>query len=432
MLVKKRKQLWLAGAISSIAYGFLCWRSQAYGDASLSDLLTTAIVCFLASIYVWNLFRHEQNTPIIDIVLFALAFRFLGLFTFPVLEDDFYRYLWDGFVTIDQGSPYGTPPSDWFNREVPSPVESLLDTINYPDVSTVYGPTLQWLFALSYMIAPGELWPLKCMLLLADVALMLALLRLAPARHLVLYAWSPLVIKEFVISMHPDLIGACLLVLALLAYRSRSDWTMGALLALAAGVKVFAFVIVPFLLLLKWRAWLSLVVTAIIIALPFGLLSAWLPDGLAAMGQLWLFNAPLYELFGSLTTFTNLKIIFVSIFVACGGVYGFKWLLAHWRHDSRGKLPRGDILFAGLLIILPAFNPWYMIWLLPFAVIRPSIWAWVASFTLILSYASGINLPANLSADLQDYQHPNWLLILEFGLIAFALVWDIWVGRFKR
>ena len=137
-------------------------------------------------------------------------------------------------------------------------------------------------------------------------------------------------------------------------------------------------------------------------------------------------------MFDSFTTFTNLKIILVGIFVAFGGVYGFRWLIAHWRHDSRDKLPRGDILFAGLLIILPAFNPWYMIWLLPFAVIRPSIWAWVASFTLILSYASGINLPANLSADLQDYQHPNWLLILEFGFIAFALVWDIWVGRFKR
>lgn len=422
--LRKRQQICLAGVLSLFAYAFLCWRSQAYGQASLLDLLITSAVAFLASVFVWNLMRDDKPVAITDVLFFALAFRLIGLFTFPVLEDDFYRYLWDGFVTLDQGTPYGTPPSNWFDREVPIVAESLLDSINYPDVATVYGPSLQWLFALSYLIAPGELWPLKCMLLLADVGLMLALLRLAPARHLVLYAWSPLVIKEFVISMHPDLIGVTLLFAALISYRARSDISMGTLLALAVGVKVIAILVVPFLLLLRWKAWLGFLVTVVLIALPFGLVSAWLPDGLATMSQQWLFNAPLYELFGSLTSFTSLKIILLALFLLLAGAYGLYWLANFWRPDSPRDLVRGDFLFAGLLIILPTFNPWYLIWVLPFAVIRPSAWAWVASFALLLSYASGINLPASLAVGLEDYQHHDSLLILEFGLIAVALLWD--------
>ena len=423
-LSTKRQQLWLAGLLSLLAYGYLCWKSQAYGQAGLDDLLISSIVAFLASVFVWNLMRNYE-LPILDVLVFAVAFRIVGLFTFPVLEDDFYRYLWDGFVAFEHGNPYDTAPSEWFIRDVPVVVEGLLDTINYPDIATVYGPSLQWLFAFSYWIAPAELWPLKCLLFVADMALIFILLRLAPARHIVLYAWSPLVIKEFVITMHPDLIGVTLLFGALLAYRTRSDISMGVLLALAAGVKVFALVIVPFLLLLRWKAWLGFALTVIAISLPFGLFSAWVPEGLTVMGQAWLFNAVLYELFGPFLSFSALKIALLILFIVFGGAYGLRWLLNYWQADSPRDLPRGDILFALLLIVLPVFNAWYMVWLLPFAVIRPSAWAWMASFALLLSYGSAINLPAGLGASLQDYQLPTWLLCLEFGLIMVALAWDL-------
>ena len=407
-LSAKRQQLWIAGTCALLAYTYLCWSSQAYGQASLVDLLLSATISFAASVFVWNSYRNTEHLPLLDILVFALLFRFIGVFTFPVLEDDFYRFLWDGFVTIEQGTPYDTPPSDWFSRDLPVPVEALLDSINYPDIATVYGPSLQWLFALSYLIAPGELWPIKCFLLIADIILIVALLRLAPAKHLVLYAWSPLVIKEFVISMHPDLIGMTFVVLALLAYRSRFDTLMGSLLALALGVKVFVIVLVPFLLLLRWRAWLGFVVTALFISLPFGLLASWIPEGLSAMGAHWLFNAVLYELLGGLIDWNILKLILLVAFMLVAGTYGLRWFLKYRQADAVRDLPRADIIFAGLLIVLPVLNPWYLIWILPFAVIWPSAWAWVASFSVLLSYGSAINLPVIFGLKSVDYQIPVW------------------------
>jgi len=424
LLSAKRQRLCLAGSLSLLAYAYLCWNSQSYGQAGLIDLLAVAVVGFAASIFVCLQTAEGEPVPLLEILLFAVAFRLLGLFTFPILEDDFYRFLWDGFVTVDQGSPYGLPPSNWFDRDVPSSIEPLLDTINYPDIATVYGPSLQWLFALCYLIAPGELWPFKVMILIADFGVMFALLKLAPKRYLVLYAWSPLIIKEFVISMHPDLIGVSLLVFALVAYKARRDALLGVLVALALGVKVFALIILPFLLLLKWRAWLAFLATALLISLPFGLLAAWLPDGLVAMSKFWLFNAALYELFIGVVGFDELKLVLAGLFLFFGGIYGLYWLRTHWQFDSPRELPRGDILFAGLLLILPALNPWYMAWILPFAVIWPSRWAWLASFTLLLSYGSAINLPGQFGQGLQDYQIPTWLLILEFGLILLAALWD--------
>jgi len=427
----KRVKLCIAGGVSALAWLYLAFVSQGYAQAGLPDLLCVAVFCFVASVAVWWLFKDQEQIPIFEIVAFALLFRLIGVFTFPVLEDDFYRYLWDGFVTVKQGTPYGIAPSAWFDQDISPAMEGVLNTINYPDVATVYGPSLQWLFALSYLIAPAELWPLKLLLLVADLILLWVLLKLAPAKHLILYAWSPLVIKEFVISTHPDLFGAMFLGLALLAYQRKADSMLGVFLALAAGVKVFALIILPFLFLFHWRAWLSFSITAVLIALPFGLLSAWLPDGLAAMGQNWLFNALLYELFALIIGFANLKIVLASLFFTAAAFYGLRWLQQYNGKDALREIPRGDYLFAGLLIILPVLNPWYLIWLLPFAVIWPSAWAWVTSVALLFSYASGINLPASIAAELQDYQHPNWVLAIEFGLIILALCWDGYRSRKK-
>lgn len=425
----KRIQLWLLGLISVVAWITLSQASRSYGDAGLLHLLIVSFTCFAASVAVWHIYRRESTIPLLDILGFALLFRLVGLFTFPVLEDDFYRYLWDGFVAFEYGNPYLASPSEWFDRDVPPAMANLLDSINYPEIGTVYGPTLQWLFAFCYWLAPGELWPLKVLLLLADVALVWALLKLAPSKHLVLYVWSPLIIKEFVISVHPDLFGATLMLLAILAYQRQHDGLLGLLMALALGVKVFAIIVLPFLFLLRWKAWASFLLTAIVIAIPFGLKQAWLPEGLSVMGQLWLFNAGLYELFSAVINLETLRLILLGGFFVLAAFYGLHWLLRHWQADAPRTIMRADWLFGGLLIVLPALNPWYLIWLLPFAAIWPSTWAWTASFAVLISYACGINLSAPLGAGLQDYQHPGWVLLIEFGLIALAICWDVWRTR---
>ena len=432
-----------AGLASTVAYIYLAQNSQFYGDANLAQVISVAMFCGLLSFFVWFINEKQgKQIEIITLLGFALLFRLIGLSSFPILEDDFYRYLWDARMTVEFGSPYAIAPAEFFDVDnLGERFETILDGINYPYVETVYGPSSQWLYALAYLISPGEVWPLQLLLGLADLIVILSLLKLAKPNSVLLYAWSPLVIKEFVISTHPDVLGVMFIVLALLILhrkqaniQSQKMLLVGSLMALACGVKVFAIVLVPFLLRFNWAAWLAFIGTATLIALPFGLKEAWLPDGLSAMGSSWLFNAPIYflanSLFGELVSVNGIKIILLGAFALASGLY----LLNYWYKNPPQvhSTLRGDLLYAGLFICAPALNAWYLVWLLPFAVFRPSLWAWSASLFIFLSYASGINIDSDgllssfntlinqtfsnngSSIALEPYEHWGWVLALQF------------------
>jgi len=405
----------VAGVLSAIAYGYLASQSQFYGDAKLNHLLWVAGICACFSFTVWFTFERQNQQINVGLLLgFAILFRLIGFTSFPILEDDFYRYLWDARMTIEFGTPYAAAPAEFFGSDSLSErFENILDGINYPYVETVYGPTIQWFFALAYLISPGEVWPLQLFMGIADIVVILVLLQLAKPNSVLLYAWSPLVIKEFVISAHPDVLGVMFVVVALLLHQRKQMTLVGGLMALACGVKVFAILIVPFLFRFSWRTWLTYLLTMALIALPFGLKQAWLPEGLSAMGSSWLFNAPLYfladALLASWLKITTVKVFLLALLTIACGLY----LLSYWKNapSPAHEFLRGDLLYAGLFICAPALNAWYLVWLLPFAVFRPSAWAWAASVFIFLSYASGINLHGS---ELEPYEHSAWMLAIQF------------------
>jgi len=347
---------------------------------------------------------------------FACLFRLLGIFAFPVLENDFYRYLWDGRMLVEHGTPYLQAPVEFFDAVLPERFEDILGQINYPEVATVYGPLNQWLFALGYLIAPGQVWPLQLMFSLADIGLILLLTRLTSVNNVLLYAWCPLVVKEFAFTAHPDVLGAMLLVGAVWLVQQKSLLKAAVLLALSAGVKIFALLAVPFLLRFNLKAWAVFALVALFISLPFGVLPAWLPEGLTTMGNSWLFNAPLYVALLNRLDLSLLKLILLSLFVMVWLVYFARFILSQEQH-----IPLMDRVYGLFFLCTPVFNPWYLVWLLPFAAIRPSYAAWTASVTVLLSYASGINLP---DSEWGLYDVPPVILALEFALIGAALILD--------
>ena len=115
------------------------------------------------------------------------------------------------------------------------------------------------------------------------------------------------------------------------------------------------------------------------------------------------------------------------------------WLPDCWRSaapigcatagKTPGAIPRGDWIYGLFLFAAPVINPWYVLWLLPFAVVYPSFWAWTASWALLLAYITGLNLG---DFNLEPFAHPVWVRPLEFGLILIALGVDIWRRRSRR
>ena len=78
---------------------------------------------------------------------------------------------------------------------------------------------------------------------------------------------------------------------------------------------------------------------------------------------------------------------------------------------------------------MPVFNAWYLVWLLPFAVIYPSCWAWAASVSVLLAYGIGLNLDLE---NLAPYQQPWQWVVAEFGVIVVAGAFDALRSKKER
>jgi len=295
----------------------------------------------------------------------------------------------------------------------------VLAQVNYPDVPTIYGPTLQYTFLLGHVLAPAQIWVLQTLYAIADMLLIVLLLRMANIRWVLLYAWSPLVIKELAFTAHPDGVGTLLMVLALYCRQQKQLAISVSVMALSVGAKVFALLLVPFILWrLSFRYWCLFLLVLLALYLPFVLNGASDMAGLLVFVREWQFNSSVYGFLRLWFPAEAVKILLGIVFVSL-------YAVLFWQHHKLKvwTIPRGDILFGLFFLVAPVVNAWYLIWLLPFAVLFPQAWSWVFSITVMLSYSIGINM---VSPAVAPFEIPLWVLLIEYGAVFIALCLDIY------
>ena len=417
-----------AAGIGCLAgYGLLAWLARLPGEPALAAFLAIVAWTALLTFALYACHGNGKPLPAARLIFWAVAFRICGLLGGPFYEDDFHRYLWDAYRFVEDGTPFGTVPEDFFlDASVPETFQRVLDQINNPHLATIYAPITQLAFLLGYAFAPGSVAALQAIFILCDLLLIALLLRLAPARGVLLYAWCPLVVKEIAFTAHPESLGVCLLLAAIVLARGRRLCAAATCLALAVGAKIFALLLVPFVLM-RGRAvhWAVFVGVLALIYAPFALLGGSGMETTRVFAMEWRFNAALFALLA-------LPLSEFHARLAAGlTLLGF-WLWCcwwQWRAVDVDAVPRGDWIYGAMLFLAPVVNPWYCIWLLPFAAIYPSAWAWTASVALLLSYATGLNLP---DWQLHPYGHPSWVRLVEFGAVALAFGWDLLRRREER
>ena len=415
----------LAALIGYAALAYLSRHLHTAPDLSGFFLLMAWVSLPLALVFA-RFHKSPGDFPVWRLVIWALLFRLCGLCGVPIFEDDWFRYLWDGYRFFETGTPYGFAPAEAFaDDSVPEAFQRILDQINNPHLATIYGPTTEYAFVLSHLLAPASLVPLKLLLIGVDLLLIRLLLGTAPAGFVVLYAWCPLVIKEIAFSAHADGLGACLAFAALLLSHRQQFVAAGAVIGLAVGAKVFALLLVPFVLIRSpMKVTLSFAAVLALLYLPFMVQGGTDLATLAVFADTWEFNAALHALLTPWLPPLTTKLLLAATFMV-----GFVLYLLRHRSRAVTELPRGDLIFGGLLLISPVINPWYVLWLLPFAVIRPSCWAWTLAFTVLLAYITGQNL-GGLEGML-PFEQPIWVRPVEFGLVLLAGLVD-WQRRAQR
>ena len=374
----------------------------------------------------WYVRRRGEPIPVGRLFLWAVVFRICGLAGGPFYEDDFYRYLWDAYRFATTGTPYGAAPEAFFiDPSVPALFQGVLDGINYPELPTIYGPTTQLVFLLGYWLQPASVTVLQALLIAVDMVTLVLLLRLTSTTNVLLYAWCPLVVKEIAFTAHPDGAGACLLLAAIVLALDRRWSGAAILLGLAAGAKTFGLVLAPLVLArAPVRYWLLFGATLAFLYGPFALQGGTDLTTLQVFAREWEFNSALFGLLATVAPRFESRLVLGLVFVVLWGCY-YRWYVRREAH----AVPRGDWLYGALLAVSPVINPWYLLWLLPFAAVFPSAWAWTASAAVLLSYVTFLNLQ---DYAMDPYAQPVWVRWLEFGLILAAVGYDLVRRRKNR
>lgn len=243
-----------------------------------------------------------------------------------------------------------------------------------------------------------------------------------------LYAWSPLILKEFLNNLHLDIFA--LLFLCLMIYGLARKWTVFSFVALACAVLVkwFALILLPLLIRATWKTpkqaglnidlFLGLIV---LLYLPFASAGQSLWEGLTTFSLNWKVNAGLFNvilfLFQSLSLSEDwarlssrftIALIFVVI-----SIFVMRWF---WnKRDTMSFCQAALILTASLFFLIPTGNPWYYSWTFPFLLFFP-VRSLILFSGLVLLYYLDFYLMYQNQRDLFE-----WVRLVEYGVFFIIL-----------
>ncbi len=457
----RRLSRWLTilGGLSLVLYAVIACLSQSfsyghgYQDRPILGFVGVyGLVFIVYAVAVWRVKRQAtEAAPFTLVLIFAALFRLVLLFSEPIQEDDFYRYLWDGKVVASGLNPYRfTPREVQTNNGKEGPLQPyrelietdarfalLLSRINHPGVPTLYPPVAQAVFGLAALIAPGSLLALRLIFFCFDLAVCGVIVKLLchlgrSPLWVLIYAWSPLVIKETINSSHYDVVPTFLLVLALLALVT-GRLSVG-FLSLGGAIlgKVFPVVLLPLFACHAWschglgKACGGLVLTSLVVACgyaPFAAAGSGLWQGFVTFAEHWQTNSFVFPLLHQMVTDR-----WLANGIVAGCLAGAVWVALRW--NSQGNdvgFLRGCFFVMGTLLLLsPVGNPWYFLWVLPFVCLFPRV-SW-----LLLSGLLGLYYTAFYFLYRGEPEMFRWVVWLEYLPFYAVLAWEAWRTRMGR
>lgn len=362
-------------------------------------MLAGLVYVFLVPLIRWTDRSGIQVGSILGLVLITgLAMRLIMIPSMPALEDDFYRYLWDGAVTAHGYNPYAIAPNAVRSPDAPAAIQRLaaegaliLERVNHPHLKTIYPPVAQGAFALAYWLEPWSLraWRIVCLFgECATLALILMLLNAVGRSSLwaALYWLNPLIVKELMNTAHMEAIVMPFVLGAVSLLVLKRPILASVSLGLAIGAKLWPVMLVPFvlrpLLARPWQLMMALLILggmAVAWVLPPVLGGLGADSGFVAYASRWQTNSALFPLLHDLARalLAGLQLpaettgLMLRALLACivGGTA--LWLSRTVAADADTLIRRAAIVVAVLLFLSPAQFPWYSSWLLVFVPFVP-------------------------------------------------------------
>jgi len=270
----------------------LTFKANPSNNSVIMLVVSKILLGIVFLLFAISLIKFKTSKKIFFTIL-AIGFlvRVTLIFSEPILEDDYYRYLWDGAVTANGINPYEYSPLEILQGRESGKVEikkitkladssnQILYKINNGYLRTIYPIFSQIIFALSYKISPWNVTAWKFILLIFDIiTLFLVLIILRESnlpQYFSLFYWlNPIVIHEFFNAGHMDVLAFPFVLLALLMFIKKRYLYYTLFIALAVGFKIWPIVIFPFVLT-KIKNKKSLLISSILLLIAISAIISW-------------------------------------------------------------------------------------------------------------------------------------------------------------
>jgi hypothetical protein len=385
----------------------------------------------LAFAAFWYLFKNQDDLK--SLLRFSYLLRIVLLFATPALSNDFYRFIWDGRMSVLGFNPYLVLPNEFSSSGTMALVgedawqlyegQGTLSPGNY----TCYPPVNQFFFILPAWIFPENILfsmvTLRIMLIAADIGTIhygrkiLKMLGM-PESNILLYALNPFVVIEITGNLHFEGVTIFFLILAVY-HLLKNKWGWSALfLTLSVSVKLIPLIFLPLFLkklgqrgLIKYSLFVCL--GSVLLFLPF--LSEGLYTNFMSSIDLYFrrfeFNASIYYLIRSI----GYQVYGWNIIQKAGPLLGILVFAIMLQLAIIPKNQKPKVLLNSMLISVSIYyfmtttvHPWYIAIPLILSVFTTYRFAVLWSLVVMLSYSA---------YQIEGFQENFWLIATEYGVV---------------
>jgi hypothetical protein len=320
---------------------------HAQSRAQAAFLVPLFLVWGVSALAAANQFRAPKLVWIVSI---AVVVRVILVGTPPLLSDDLYRYLWEGWVLAKGHNPYVQSPTDLAH------LGPLSGRVNNPQLVSIYPPgAMTWFRA---MAAIGQTALVaQVFAVVADLAVTVAVAVACPQAGL-LYALHPLPVLESANGGHVEALAvAATAWTARSMLASRHAWA-GFTLGVGISAKFFPALLLPSALrLAPARVSGGAIFGVILLSLPVAhTVPGAVADGLSSFqvyaGQ-WAFNGLLYPWLTPVLGAQGARLLLLAL----GGVAVAAAARLPFLHAWR-------TVGAAFVFLSPTVHPWYLLWVL--------------------------------------------------------------------
>ncbi len=330
----------------------------------------------LISLYVLALKKESPLPSLSQILLIAFVLR-LAFCTYPI-SDDVNRYAWEGMMAAKGMNPYVEAPAEYASQFSHDPI---FQGINHKEVSTIYPPVAMLIFsAISWIFYSLESF--RLFFLLCDMGIIFLLSRLLafrklPPQWVILYAWNPLILLYGVGEAHIDILHLFFVALCLLRYEEKKEAQAFFWLGSAVMTKYLSIILLPYLFFSSHKK------NALFFFLPF--FSAFLYFEPAMLQGLNKFSGEMSyndffarawrNLLGQGTEYRLAMLTFCAL-----------GLIAILYKFHQQRMTGMALSWRWLILCLPTIHPWYLIPIIFFLALSPSLPWMVFSITIGFSF----------------------------------------------